>query len=128
MLGQLKATVRRIYSSPPIFAGQLVARVLDDAELRPMWEAEVAAMRGRIAAMRRHLHDVLAARLPARDWSYFLTQRGMFSYTGLSARQVDRLRDEHAVYLLRSGRLCVTGLTPGNVDAAGDAIAAVAAA
>ncbi len=62
VLGQLKATVRRIYSSPPIFAGQLVARVLDDAELRPLWEAEVAAMRERIAAMRRRLHDVLAAR------------------------------------------------------------------
>ena len=125
VLGQLKATVRRLYSSPPIFGSQLVARVLTDPELRPLWEAEVAAMRERIAAMRRRLHAVLAARLPGRDFGYFLTQRGMFSYTGLSAAQVDRLRDEHAVYLVRSGRLCVSGLNSHNVVPAAEAIAAV---
>ena len=125
VLGQLRAAVRRIYSSPPIFGSQLVARVLTDADLRPLWETEVAAMRERIAAMRQRLHAVLAARRPDRDWNYFLTQRGMFSYTGLSAAQVDRLREEHAVYLVRSGRLCISGLTSGNVEAAADAIAAV---
>ena len=60
VLGQLKFTVRRNYSSPPIFGGQIVARVLGDPELRAMWEAEVAAMRERILAMRRRLHAVLA--------------------------------------------------------------------
>ncbi len=82
-------------------------------------------MRERIAAMRRALHDRLAALCPGRDFGYFLTQRGMFSYTGLSATQVDRLRDEHAVYLIRSGRICVAGLNDGNVGPTADAIAAV---
>ncbi len=127
VLGQLKLTVRRIYSSPAIHAAGIVARVLGDARLRPMWEAEVAQMRERIQAMRRALHEVLSARVPGRDFGYLLTQRGMFSYTGLSAQQVDRLRDEHAVYLIRSGRMCVAGLNRGNVERTAQAFAAVLA-
>jgi len=125
VLGQMKATIRRNYSNPPMHGGQLVARVLSDPELRPMWEAEVVAMRDRIQTMRRKLHDVLSAKLPGRDFSYFLTQRGMFSYTGLSAEQCDRLKEEFAVYLVRSGRMCVAGLNTGNVEATANAIAAV---
>ena len=125
VLGQLKSTVRRNYSSPPIHGGQLVATVLTDPELRANWEAELGGMRERILAMRRQLHDVLQALLPGRDFSYFLTQRGMFSYTGLTPAQADRLREEHAVYVLRSGRLCVAGLNTSNVDATAKAIAAV---
>jgi len=127
VLGQLKFTVRRSYSSPPIFGGQIVARVLGDPELRRMWEGEVAAMRERILAMRRKLHGVMAAKLPGRNVDYFLTQHGMFSYTGLSAPQVDRLREEFAVYLVRSGRICVAGLNSGNVESAATAMAAVMA-
>ncbi len=125
VLGQMKVTVRRNYSSPPLHAAGIVARVLTDATLRPQWEREVAAMRLRILAMRKHLHAVLSAKLPGRDFGYFLTQRGMFSYTGLSAAQVDRLRDEHAVYLVRSGRMCVAGLNTNNVERAAAAFAAV---
>jgi aromatic-amino-acid transaminase len=125
VLGQLKATVRRNYSSPPIHAAGIVARVLSDAKLRPQWEREVAAMRERILTMRKSLHAVLTAKLPGRDSGYFLTQRGMFSYTGLSAAQVDRLREEHAVYLVRSGRMCVAGLSTKNVERTAAAFAAV---
>jgi aromatic-amino-acid transaminase len=125
VLGQLKFTVRRNYSSPPIHGGQIVARVLTDPALRPLWENELAAMRVRMLAMRQQLHAVLSAKLPGRDFGYFLSQRGMFSYTGLSAAQVDRLREEFAVYLIRSGRLCVAGLNSGNVEATATAMAAV---
>ena len=127
VLGQLKFTVRRNYSSPPIHGGQVVARVLTDPSLRSSWERDLAAMRERMLAMRRTVHDVLAARLPGRDFGYFLSQRGMFSYTGLSAAQVDRLREEHAVYLIRSGRICVAGLNSRNVEPAAAAMAAVIA-
>jgi aromatic-amino-acid transaminase len=127
VLGQLKFTVRRNYSSPPIHGGQIVAAVLSEPALRGDWEAELAAMRERIKAMRRALHGVLAAKMPDRDFGYFLSQHGMFSYTGLSPRQVDRLREEFAVYVLRSGRMCVAGLNRGNVDATARAMAAVLA-
>lgn len=123
--GQLKASVRRLYSSPSIFSGRLVATVLGRPELRAMWSAEVDAMRQRILDMRQRLHEVLSARRPDRDFSFFLTQRGMFSYTGLSAQQVDALREQHAVYLIRSGRMCVAGLNRQNVERAAEAIAAV---
>ena len=125
VLGQLKFTIRRNYSSPPIHGGQIVATVLTDAALRRGWEGELAAMRERILAMRRQLHDVLAAKLPRRDLSHFLTQRGMFSYTGLSTAQVDALRETHAVYMVRSGRICVAGLSTANVEPTAVAIAAV---
>jgi len=125
VLGQMKATVRRNYSSPAIHAAGIVSRVLGDATLRAAWHADVAAMRTRIQAMRRSLHGVLSAKRPGRDFGYFLSQRGMFSYTGLSAAQVDRLREEFGVYLVRSGRICVAGLNTGNVERTATAMAAV---
>jgi aromatic-amino-acid transaminase len=124
-LGQLKATVRRNYSSPAIHAAGIVSRVLTDPALRASWEAEVAAMRERILSMRKSLHAVLSAKKPGCDFGYFLSQRGMFSYTGLSAAQVDRLREQYAVYLVRSGRICVAGLNTGNVERTAEAMAAV---
>jgi aromatic-amino-acid transaminase len=127
VLGQLQATVRRNYSSPSMHAAGIVSRVLDDPALRASWEADVAAMRERIATMRRSLHAVLTARCPGRDFGYFLSQRGMFSYTGLSGHQVDRLREEFGVYLVRSGRMCVAGLSTRNVERTAAAIAAVLA-
>jgi aromatic-amino-acid transaminase len=125
VLGQLKATVRRNYSSPGIHAAGIIARVLTDPALRADWESDVAAMRERILAMRKSLHAVLSAKKPGRDFGYFLSQRGMFSYTGLSAAQVDRLREEFGVYLVRSGRICIAGLNSGNVERTAQAIAAV---
>jgi aromatic-amino-acid transaminase len=125
VLGQLQATVRRNYSSPAIHAAGIVSRVLTVPALRASWEADVAAMRERILAMRRSLHAVLCAKRPERDFGYFLSQRGMFSYTGLSAAQVDRLREEFGVYLVRSGRMCVAGLNTGNVERTAAAMAAV---
>jgi aromatic-amino-acid transaminase len=125
VMGQLRFTVRRIYSSPPMHSAQIVARVLGDATLRAQWEGELAQMRDRIARMRQALHQRLVARVPGRDFGYFLTQRGMFSYTGLTAAQVDRLREEHAVYLIRSGRICVAGLNESNVERTAEAMATV---
>ena len=125
VLGQMRATIRRNYSSPPTHGGQIVARVLSTPALRAQWSGELDAMRARIQAMRAKLHAVLSAKLPGRDFSYFVRQRGMFSYTGLSAEQVDRLREEHAVYLVRSGRMCVAGLNSSNVEATAIALAAV---
>ena len=125
VLGQLKAGVRRIYSSPPAHGGYIAAAVMNSETLRAQWENEVYAMRDRIRAMRQKLYDVLSAKVPGRDFGYFLSQRGMFSYTGLSPAQVQRLQDEFAVYLVTSGRMCVAGLNEGNIDYVADAFAEV---
>jgi len=125
VLGQLKATVRRNYSSPPNFGAQVVARVLNDDALKANWLAEVEAMRLRIIAMRKTLVDVLSTALPGKNFDYLLKQRGMFSYTGLSAQQVERLRNEFGIYLVGSGRICVAGLNSNNVQQVAQAFAAV---
>ena len=125
VLGQLKSSVRANYSSPPTHGARIVTQVLETPELKAKWEAELGAMRGRIKDMRQRLHAALTAKLPGRDFGYFLTQRGMFSYTGLSPEQVDRLLKEHAVYLVRSGRMCIAGLSTKNVEYVAEAMAAV---
>ena len=126
VLSQLKATVRRNYSTPPTHGARVVARVLQTPDLLARWTQETTQMRERIRAMRVGLHAALNQQFQGRrNFDYLLSQRGMFSYTGLSAEQVDRLRAEHAVYLVRSGRMCVSGLTTGNIDHVAQAMAAV---
>lgn len=125
VLGQLKFTVRRIYSSPPVHGALIAHGVLGSPESRRQWQNEVYAMRDRIKAMRQKLFDALSAKLPERDFGYFIKQRGMFSYTGLSAEQVARLQNEFAVYLVQSGRICIAGLNHSNIDYVADALAKV---
>jgi len=95
--------------------------------LRTNWLHEVETMRTRIIAMRETLVGALKNALPGRDFDYLLQQRGMFSYTGLSAAQVDRLREEFGIYLVRSGRICVAGLNQHNVTRVAEGFAAVLA-
>ncbi len=123
VLGQLKATVRRNYSSPPAHGAQVVSRVLNSPQLRDQWLTEVEVMRQRILDMRTRLVAVLAQKVPQHDFSFILRQNGMFSYTGLTPAQVDELKDTHGVYLIRSGRMCLAGLNEGNIDKVCDAIA-----
>ncbi|MBP0939806.1 amino acid aminotransferase [Pseudomonas alliivorans] len=125
VLGQLKATVRRNYSSPPAHGAQVVSRVLNSPQLRDQWLTEVEVMRQRILDMRTRLVAVLAQKVPQHDFSFIRWQNGMFSYTGLTPAQVDELKDTHGVYLIRSGRMCLAGLNEGNIDKVCDAIASL---
>lgn len=125
VLGQLKAVVRRIYSSAPWHGGHVVAGVLNDAKLYAQWLDEVAGMRERIAQMRGMVHEQLTAKLPAYDSAYFLRQRGMFTYSGLSQEQLLALRERHGVYIIDSGRIAVPGLNSSNVEHFTDALADV---
>jgi aromatic-amino-acid transaminase len=125
VLGQLKSAVRRNYSSPPTHGGRIVSAVLESRELQSEWREEIGAMRTRIKAMREGLHAALQRRKPAHNFDYLIQQHGMFSYTGLSAEQVRRLREEFALYLIGSGRVCMAALTANTIDPAADAIARV---
>ncbi|UNU72579.1 aspartate/tyrosine/aromatic aminotransferase [Moraxella nasovis] len=123
--GQLKFIVRRIYSSPASHGNHVVDIVMNNDELFTQWIGEVYEMRDRIRDMRQKLQDTLSAKLPERDFSYFTKQRGMFSFTGLTAEQVVRLREEFAVYMVENGRMCIAGLNNKNVDYVANAIAQV---
>jgi aromatic-amino-acid transaminase len=124
-LSNIKRVVRVNYSNPPTHGGDVVARVLTTPDLRKQWEQELGAMRDRIKAMRKVLADGIQKRIPGADWSFVLRQRGLFSYTGLTKAQVERLRNERSVYAIESGRVCVAALNPKNIDYVADAIASV---
>jgi len=90
-----------------------------------MWFGEVEGMRTRIETMRKTLHDQLAVLRPESDFSFLIKQKGMFSYTGFSQHQVETLRNEHAIYLINSGRMCLAGLNEHNVERVAKAFAAL---
>ena len=102
---QLKRVIRSNYSNPPTHGAQVVQRVLNDEALRQGWEAELGAMRVRIKAMRKALVAGLAAAGIQRDFSFIEKQRGMFSYSGLTAQQVEALKADHGIYAVSSGRI-----------------------
>ncbi len=125
VLGQLKATVRRNYSSPAKHGAVVVSNVLNTEQLKALWFSEVDGMRNRISAMRETLHAQLKELCPEKDFDFLIQQKGMFSYTGFSKEAVDKLRVDHGIYLIASGRMCLAGLNEQNVGRVAHAFAAV---
>ncbi|MFZ5551152.1 MAG: amino acid aminotransferase [Pseudomonadota bacterium] len=125
VLSQLKIVIRTNYSNPPTHGAQVVATVLTTPALRAQWEQELAGMRNRIKAMRGALVEKLKAAGVKQDLSFITTQRGMFSYSGLTKPQMERLRGEFGVYGVDSGRICVAALNEKNLGYVADAIAKV---
>jgi aromatic-amino-acid transaminase len=119
---QVKRVIRTNYSNPPTHGAAVVSAVLNHDALRAQWEAELGEMRERIRAMRRGLVERLARH---GDFGFIEAQRGMFSYSGLSSAQVDRLRTEFGIYAVGTGRICVAALNEGNLDRVAAAIAQV---
>ena len=125
VLSQLKIVIRTNYSNPPTFGAQVVSTVLNTPALRQQWEAELSGMRDRIRVTRRSLADKLQAAGVKGDLSYITRQKGMFSYSGLSKEQMQRLRSEFGVYGVDSGRICVAAINSRNIDAVVAALARV---
>lgn len=125
VLSQLKRVIRTNYSNPPTHGGAVVAAVLASPELHAAWVQELGEMRDRIRAMRNGLVERLKASGVDRDFSFINAQRGMFSYSGLTAAQVDRLREEFGIYAVATGRICVAALNTRNLDVVANAVAAV---
>lgn len=114
-LTQVKSIIRTIYSNPASHGAATVATVLSDATLRAEWNAELTEMRNRIKQMRGKFVELLQEFGAQQDFSFITEQNGMFSFSGLSAEQVDRLKDEFAIYAVRSGRINVAGITEDNI-------------
>lgn len=114
--GYVKKAIRANFSTPPAHGAKIVHTVLTQPDLRGTWEKELAGMRQRIHAMRHLLAETLHEKGAPRDFSFIIEQRGMFSYTGLTPEQVDALRERYSIYMVRSGRINVAGITDANVD------------
>ena len=125
---QVKKLVRANYSNPPVHGSAIVTTILNDSGLRAQWEEELTQMRERIHAMRRRFASELddrGVRLSASGNDFIARQNGMFSFSGLDPEQVQALREEHAIYIVGSGRINVAGMTENNMARLCDAIAAV---
>ncbi len=124
---QLASIARNLWSTPPAHGAAVVASILADDPLRALWADELEAMRLRVASLRLGLVEALQPYGLAERFAHIGAQRGMFSYTGLSPQQVQRLREEFSVYLVGSGRANVAGLDAERLDALARAIAHVCA-
>ena len=122
---QLANIARNLWSTPPDHGAAVVATILGDAALKQVWSGEVEAMRSRIAQLRSGLVEALAPHGLAERFAHIGAQRGMFSYTGLSAEQVKHLREKHSVYMVSSGRANVAGIDATRLSLLAQAIADV---
>ena len=125
VLSQVKRVIRTNYSNPPSHGGAIVSMILSSPELRTMWEEELGDMRRRIQRMRQELVSKLNPLSPSLDFSFINHQQGMFSYSGLNAEQARKLKADHGVYILPTGRICIAALNTRNIDTVVKAIGAV---
>ncbi|MQL48597.1 aminotransferase class I/II-fold pyridoxal phosphate-dependent enzyme [Photorhabdus khanii] len=122
---QAKAIIRANYSNPPSHGASVVATILSNEELKAAWEQELTTMRERIQRMRQLLVNTLQEKGAKQDFSFIINQNGMFSFSGLTKEQVERLRTEFGIYAVSSGRINVAGLTLENMAPLCEAIVAV---
>ncbi len=124
-LSHAKQIARTSYSNPPSHGGSIVTAIVNDDTLHAEWLTEVAEIRDRILEMRNLFVDTLKAKGVTKDFSFIQRQNGMFSFSGLTKEQVEKLKTEHAVYIVGSGRINVAGMTKNNMDSLCGAIASV---
>ncbi|XP_054260378.1 aspartate aminotransferase, cytoplasmic [Macrosteles quadrilineatus] len=122
MKSQITLIIRGMYSNPPSHGARIVAGVLNDPQLYQEWKDCIKTMSSRILEMRQALRDRLEKLGTPGSWDHITRQIGMFSYTGLNQRQVEHLVNHHHVYLLKSGRINMCGLTTKNIDYVAEAI------
>lgn len=122
---QVKSGIRANYSNPPAHGAAVVTTILNDAELYAQWDKEVAEMRDRIQEMRTLFVQTLKDKGVEGDFSFIERQNGMFSFSGLTPEQVAKLKEEHAIYIVGSGRISVAGMTKSNMEALCEGIAKV---
>jgi len=119
---QLAILIRSMYSNPPIYGARLVSTVLNDAELKKVWEKDVKEMADRIKSCRAGLVKALKDVGSTKDWSHITKQIGMFAFSGLTPEQVDRLQKEHHIYMTKDGRMSISGLNEHNIPVVAKAI------
>jgi aspartate/tyrosine/aromatic aminotransferase len=120
---QVKALVRGNYSNPPRHGAAIVSTILNDDGLTQMWHVELTEMRSRIKQLRQQFVDTMKSTGAGHDFSFLLSQNGMFSFSGLNQMQVDRLRNQYSIYIVGSGRINVAGMSENRM---GELCAAVA--
>jgi aspartate/tyrosine/aromatic aminotransferase len=120
---QMRVISRSLYSTCPCYGARIVSLILNDKDRKRAWESECAEMANRIYSVRSMLYDALVQYGAKGDWKHVKSQRGMFSYTGISADIVERLKTEYHIYMLSNGRISLAGLNAKNIPRFAAAIA-----
>lgn len=122
VLSQFKRMARALYSNPPTAGARIAAEIIGNPAMFDEWKAEMMGMAGRIETVRGKLRAALEKRVPEKDWSFITSQIGMFSYTGMSEKQVENMTKKHHVYMTKDGRISLAGLNQAKVEFLADAI------
>lgn len=120
----METVIRSNYSMPPSHGARVVSTVLGDPALTAAWSEELTGMRTRIAAMRSALREALEQHQVPINLSFITSQRGMFSFTGLTPPMVEMLRRDYGIYVALDGRINVAGINPDNVGYIAEGFAA----
>lgn len=128
VLTQLVRIARSIYSMPPDHGAAIAYEILDNSGLREMWTDELTIMRKRIQGLRRDAVQHLRQTCPQRDFGFIESQRGMFSYLGISVEEVRELQSRHHVYMTDDSRINIAGLRRENLEYFAQAVAKVLSA
>ena len=113
---------RQNYSFPPDHGARVVTTILNDEALRADWAAELEEVRLSMLGLRQQLADELQ-RLSGSDRFGFIAQhRGMFSRLGAAPELVEKLRNDHGIYMVGDSRLNIAGLNANTVPILAKAI------
>ncbi|QPG77216.1 hypothetical protein FOA43_004623 [Brettanomyces nanus] len=122
ILSQLSKIVRSEISNPPGYGAKVVSLILTTPQLKKQWERDLITMSSRIMGMRKQLVVELQRLGTPGSWNHITEQKGMFSYTGLTPSQTEKLAHDYAIYMSKNGRASIAGLNPGNVKYVAKAI------
>ena len=123
--GAIAALNRANFSFPPDHGATVVAMIMADPELKADWMAELEEMRTSMLSLRQGLAEALRRETNSDRFDFITTHRGMFSRLGLSAEQVEKLREDYGIYMVGDSRFNVAGLPADGLDDLAKAIAAV---
>ncbi|PFH38148.1 aspartate aminotransferase [Besnoitia besnoiti] len=122
VLSQVKRVIRPMYSSPPLHGARIVSRLLGDPHAKQAWLAELKELAGRVQGVRATLRGGLEAKGTPGKWNHITDQIGMFSFTGLSRDQAERMTKHWHIYMMGNGRISLAGLNNSNLQYVVDAI------
>ena len=125
VLSQAKSVARQMYSMPPAHGALLVAMILDNETLRIQWQNELEQVRCRIISMRSVLVDRIKNNSAGINFDHIERQSGMFSFLGISAEQLERLRKDYGIYIVSSTRINLAGINSNNINYLSESIKSV---
>ena len=116
LMSQVCKIIRSMYSIPPLHGALIVSEILNNSDLDFEWKQELSQMRD-------HLNEVKIA-FKAEIEKYGIANKfyldfdthGMFIYSDLSPIQIEKLKEKFGIYILKSGRISLAGISLSKLD------------